>query len=171
MGKYCKRDFSLAVFLRHEKAAWRDFYFANIMKLWMLLLSFLSYHPKALKYFQLNTPDLFSILKIINAAIAFYHNLLMGKRGAVTGGRQRRGRKIRNANQIIDELMWKTHTKDHHHKIQSKGEKRDRGMSGKSHFLTKSFEAPFFVLLWWCILARWEMIKVSYSIMLMKSNV
>lgn len=51
--------------------------------------------------------------------VPFHHNLLMGRRRAlwVEWEGWWAGRQI-NANQIIDELMWETRTKDHHHKNQ-----------------------------------------------------
>lgn len=62
-----------------------------------------------------------------------------------------RGWEEKNANQIIDELMWKTHTKDHQHKNQlrdemsSMGRNRARGEEKKKNsFFDKIIQSTFF---------------------------
>lgn len=70
--------------------------------------------------------------------VPFHHNLLMGRRRdlRVEWEGWWAGRQI-NANQIIDELMWETRTKDHHHKNQLMDGKCRCGCRKKS--LTDSF--------------------------------
>lgn len=141
--------------------------------------------PNSFKVLPIEHSWPFFVMKIISRNLfpsPFHHNLLMEKRDAVTNWWESSrvefgGQKI-NANQIIDELNsceryiqkiiiikinWRINFK--------RGDKSNGRRKPFFHFfLTKSFEAPFLVM-WWCILVRWEMMKVSYSIMLMKSNV
>lgn len=66
-------------------------------------------------------------------------------------------REKKDANQIIDELMRETRTKDHHHKNQLRdgwvlgGRATQPNDNNARLLLTKSFEAPFRICDGWCI--------------------